>query len=176
MATHSRNLVTRPAEKDLRVSPVTLDDLPAVYEIESRSMPFGWSSHIFKSCLVGPYECWKIEKHTSCQWDVIGYYVLYLLNSHAELCNLCVDVDKQRLGYGTQLLTHAIERCETNGIESLALDVRKSNLVAKKLYTGFGFKKVGLRKSYYAAAIGREDAEVMELCIGNSVPPDSRVV
>ena len=76
-----------------------------------------------------------------------------------------VDVDKQRSGYGTQLLTHAIERCARNGIESLALDVRKSNLVAKKLYAGFGFKKVGLRKSYYAAAIGREDAEVMEMRI-----------
>ncbi len=176
MATHSRNLVTRPDEKDLRVSPITTDDLPAVYEIESRSMPFGWSSHIFKSCLVGPYECWKIEKHTRSQWDVIGYYVLYLLNSHAELCNLCVDVDKQKSGYGTQLLKHAIERCERNGIESLALDVRKSNLVAKKLYDGFGFKKVGLRKSYYAAAVGREDAEVMELCIGKPTRRDTRVV
>ena len=168
--------MTLLAEKNLRVSPITVDDLPAVYEIESRSMPFGWSSHIFKSCLVGPYECWKIEKHKRSQWDVIGYYVLYLLNSHAELCNLCVDVDNQRSGYGTQLLTHAIERCETKGVETLALDVRESNLVAKKLYTDFGFERVGLRKSYYAAAIGREDAEVMELRIGTPAQRDTRTL
>lgn len=159
--------MNQPTEEVLRVSPISAGDLPSIYEIESRSMPFGWSSHIFKSCLVGPYECWKIEKQTDSQWEVIGYYVLYLLNSHAELCNLCVDVDEQQSGYGTQLLTHAIERCQAKGIETLALDVRQSNSVAKKLYSTFGFEKVGLRKSYYAAAIGREDAEIMELRIGS---------
>ena len=169
MAPHPRNLVTQTIAEAVRVVPITAVDLPAVYEIESRSMPFGWSSHIFKSCLVGPYECWKIERQAGERWGIIGYYVLYLLNSHAELCNLCVDVDEQQSGYGTQLLTHVIERCEAKGIETLALDVRQSNFVAKKLYAGFGFEKVGLRKSYYAAAIGREDAEVMELRIGSSV-------
>ncbi|MCY3885922.1 MAG: ribosomal protein S18-alanine N-acetyltransferase [Gammaproteobacteria bacterium] len=165
MATHSRNVVIRLTDGVMRITPISAEDLSVIYEIESRSMPFGWSSHIFKSCLVEPYECWKMEKQRRTKWDVIGYYVLYLLKSHAELCNLCVDVDEQQSGYGTQLLTHAIERCSEKGIETIALDVRQSNSIAQKLYTSFGFEKVGIRKSYYAAAIGREDAEIMELRI-----------
>lgn len=165
MATYDRTVVNPIPREGVRISPLASEDLPAVYEIESRTMPFGWSSHIFKSCMVGPYECWKVERQRRAQWEVIGYYVLYLLNSHAELCNLCVDVDEQQSGYGTQLLTHAIQRCSDSGIETIALDVRQSNSVAQKLYTQFGFQKVGIRKNYYAAAIGREDAEIMELRI-----------
>lgn len=172
MGSNPRNSVSQRSELTIRVSPIVAKDLSSVCEIESRSMPFGWSSHIFKSCLVGPYECWKIEKQRKTLWTVIGYYVLYLLNSHAELCNLCVDVDEQQSGYGSCLLSHAIHRCKAKGIETIALDVRQSNVVAKKLYAGFGFETVGLRKDYYASTIGREDSETMELRIHMQSQPE----
>lgn len=165
MATDSVDVLEKSVADSLRIRPIGYDDLTRVYDIENRSMPFGWSKHIFRTCLVGPYECWKLERECRGQLEIVGYYVLYVVGSYGELCNICVDVDEQQAGYGSALLAHAIARCSENGIETVALEVRASNKVAKKLYSKFGFVKVGCRKNYYIAVIGREDAEMMELQI-----------
>jgi ribosomal-protein-alanine N-acetyltransferase len=43
------------------------------------------------------------------------------------------------------------------------LEVRPSNAAARALYRAEGFAEVGLRRDYYPAAGGREDAVIMEL-------------
>ncbi len=166
MATDPRTVLTLLSEnQDSLIRPFDFDDLPEVYDIENRSMPFGWSKQIFKSCLVGPYESWKMEIVGLKDSRIVGYYVLYVMKTFAELCNICVDVSEQQKGFGTLLLNHAVQRCAERGIRTLSLEVRQSNVIAKKLYLDFGFRSVGVRKNYYAAIIGREDAEVMELPI-----------
>jgi ribosomal-protein-alanine N-acetyltransferase len=49
------------------------------------------------------------------------------------------------------------------------LEVRMSNTAAYKLYTKLGFDEVGLRKGYYPARHGREDAIILarDLTIAN---------
>lgn len=163
MATDSVDVLEKHVDYPRQIRPLGFDDLTRVCDIENRSMPFGWSKHIFRTCLVGPYECWKLERERLGQLDIVGYYVLYVVGSYGELCNICVDVDEQQSGHGSALLSHAISRCSENGIKTVALEVRASNKVAKRLYSKFGFVKVGSRKNYYIAVIGREDAEMMEL-------------
>jgi ribosomal-protein-alanine N-acetyltransferase len=41
--------------------------------------------------------------------------------------------------------------------------VRPSNAGAQALYTRFGFRKVAVRRGYYPAQVGREDALVLTL-------------
>jgi ribosomal-protein-alanine N-acetyltransferase len=41
--------------------------------------------------------------------------------------------------------------------------VRRSNTVARALYRSFGFEEIGIRRDYYPAARGREDARVLAL-------------
>jgi len=41
--------------------------------------------------------------------------------------------------------------------------VRPSNLGAQALYTRFGFRRIGVRRGYYPAPSGREDALVLTL-------------
>ena len=43
------------------------------------------------------------------------------------------------------------------------LEVRPSNLVALALYRSLGFHEIGVRKDYYPAPLGHEDAQVMAL-------------
>jgi ribosomal-protein-alanine N-acetyltransferase len=45
------------------------------------------------------------------------------------------------------------------------LEVRPSNGAAQKLYTRFGFRKVAVRRGYYPAHTGREDALVFSLVL-----------
>ena len=41
------------------------------------------------------------------------------------------------------------------------LEVRPSNNVARRLYQNKGFDEVGMRRNYYPAMFGREDAVIM---------------
>jgi ribosomal-protein-alanine N-acetyltransferase len=45
----------------------------------------------------------------------------------------------------------------------LFLEVRPTNEVGRRLYTGYGFNQVGVRRGYYPARRGREDALVLAL-------------
>ena len=42
------------------------------------------------------------------------------------------------------------------------LEVRVSNVAARALYAQMGFREIGVRRSYYPAPVGREDAIVLE--------------
>ena len=45
------------------------------------------------------------------------------------------------------------------------LEVRPSNAAGLRLYERFGFKQLGVRKDYYPAMTGREDALFLGLSI-----------
>jgi ribosomal-protein-alanine N-acetyltransferase len=45
------------------------------------------------------------------------------------------------------------------------LEVRPSNSAARALYARAGFREIGLRRGYYPAREGREDALVLELAL-----------
>ena len=53
------------------------------------------------------------------------------------------------------------ERCRQQRAEALWLEVRPSNARARALYQREGFVDIGVRKNYYPAEGGREDALVM---------------
>jgi len=48
---------------------------------------------------------------------------------------------------------------------NLFLEVRPSNLARQALYTRFGFRRIGVRRGYYLAPSGREDALVLTLSL-----------
>ncbi|MGH8725207.1 MAG: GNAT family N-acetyltransferase, partial [Burkholderiales bacterium] len=68
-----------------------------------------------------------------------------------------------RTGYGSQLLREAAGLARGLGARSVFLEVRPSNRPAQVLYTRFGFRKVAVRRGYYPAHAGREDALVLTL-------------
>ena len=58
---------------------------------------------------------------------------------------------------------HCLQAAHDAGAEALFLEVRPSNAVAARLYDSLGFSEVGIRKDYYPARIGNEDARVLVL-------------
>jgi len=80
----------------------------------------------------------------------------------AHLLNVGVCQRYQGQGYGARLLRHAMENARLNHASKLFLEVRPSNERAVELYRHFGFNQIGLRRGYYPAAIGREDALVFD--------------
>ena len=134
--------------------------LPQVLEIERKAYPFPWSEGIFKDCLKTGYSAWVV---TNTLGEVLAYALMSMAVGEAHVLNLCVDPDGQRQGLGRHLLQHLITLARAAHCTQVLLEVRKSNKAAFKLYEASGFVRIGLRKGYYPAMSGREDAVVLSL-------------
>ena len=67
--------------------------------------------------------------------------------------------------HGAQLGAQRPERHRARGAQHIFLEVRPTNLAAKALYSRFGFHEVAVRRDYYPAETGREDALVLTLAL-----------
>ncbi len=134
-------------------------DLSEVMAIEVRAYPFPWTEGIFRDCLRVGYACWVLEDEGSEQIE--GYGVLSLAPGECHLLNLTVRPEAQGQGIGRKLLRALMKKAAEHPVDSLFLEVRPSNEVAVRLYLSEGFNEVGVRKRYYPAERGREDALVM---------------
>jgi RimJ/RimL family protein N-acetyltransferase len=78
--------------------------------------------------------------------DLIGFYMLRGFDAGYEIPSYGVWISSKfsNKGLSTLTLFHAFSFCKLNNIKTLMLKVHPDNLVAKKLYEKFGFKKTGI--------------------------------
>ena len=100
--------------------------------------------------------------------QVIGYGVMSLCAGEAHILNVCVRAEFRNLGFGRRLLEHLLERAAASGVAEAFLEVRPSNLSAIRLYQHLGFEQIGIRRGYYQAPDGREDAIVLKRELGKN--------
>jgi ribosomal-protein-alanine N-acetyltransferase len=148
--------VLRPAPS---FEPMIEADLRAVIEIEEGLYQFPWTLGNFRDSLRAGYGCWAYRDGRK----LIGYAVLMLAAGEAHLLNLSVAAHAQRRGHGRSLLAHVVTIARAHEAKLLFLEVRPTNEVGLRLYSGYGFKQVGVRRGYYPARRGREDALVLAL-------------
>lgn len=134
-------------------------DLPRVAELESKCYQFPWSEGIFRDCVRVGYVCRVVEIDV----DLVGYGVMSLGAGEAHILNVCVRENLRGRGIGRALLRHLLDRGAAAGMLEAFLEVRPSNLAAIRLYQSLGFEAVGVRRGYYQAVGGREDATVLRL-------------
>jgi len=140
--------------KDLmRLRKMRNSDLPQVMAIERASYQFPWAEDIFRDCFRANYSCWVCEE----QDTVLGYSILSIAVGEAHVLNICVAPDEQGQGIGRKMLENLINHAQGRA-DTMFLEVRPSNAVAIALYEDMGFNEIGIRKGYYQAENGREDA------------------
>jgi len=144
-----------------RLSPMTERDLDEVVAIENAIYSHPWTRGNFGDSLHARYECrtWRLGG------QLVGYFVLMVAAGEAHLLNLSVRASEQRSGHGSALLREAAAIARRLGARSLFLEVRPSNHAAQALYRRFGFRNVAVRRGYYPAHTGREDALVLTLAL-----------
>ncbi len=120
---------------------------------------FPWSEGIFRDCLRVGYLCRVVEIGAA----VAGYGIMSMGAGEAHILNLCVRTDLRSRGIGRQVLDYLLERARGAGMLDAFLEVRPTNVAAIRLYQAAGFEQVGVRRGYYQAAGGREDAAVLKL-------------
>ena len=151
--------VLKPLLMDLR--PMHLSDIEHVVRIERAAYPYPWSQGNFSDCLDSGYSCWVAE----IDGQLAGYWVMMLAANEGHVLNCCVAPSWQGRGFGRQIMEHLLVVAGDHKAERLFLEVRPTNLVAIHLYEHLGFEGIALRRNYYPADDGREDALVMRLVL-----------
>lgn len=144
------------------ISSLTASDLAAAYAIEQRSHAFPWSEKTFASNQGDRYFNLRLDV----EGQMAAFAVTQVVLDEATLFNIAVDPAYQRRGLGRELLEHLIAELEAQDVFTLWLEVRASNTAAIALYESLGFNEATIRRNYYPAKEGREDAIIMALPLG----------
>jgi ribosomal-protein-alanine N-acetyltransferase len=149
------------AVPDVLIRPMAESDVSDVIAVERASYQFPWSEGIFRDCLRVGYVCRVVTVGE----QVIGYGVMSVGAGEAHILNLCIGDPYRCRGVGKRLLAYLVERGTAAGMSEAFLEVRPSNTAAIRLYLSVGFEQVGMRRGYYQAVGGREDAAVLKLAL-----------
>ena len=149
----------KPLEMHFR--PMRPDDLEALIKIERAAYPYPWTLGNFRDCLDSGYSSWVGEV----EGGLAGYWVMMLVAGEGHILNCCVAPAWQGRGFGRSLVEHLIEVARGHATEALYLEVRPSNTAAVSLYQRLGFEGIALRRDYYPADQGREEALVMRMLL-----------
>lgn len=146
----------------IEMLPMNGNDLDEMIVIEDSIYPYPWTRGNFADSLLAGYSAWVCRVGG----ELVGYVVVMMAVDEAHLLNISVARTHQGLGFGARLLRHAMGVARTCGAASMLLEVRPSNTLALDLYRHFGFVRIGVRKGYYPAPEGREDALVLVRTLG----------
>lgn len=145
----------------LDYAPMAVADIDEVHALEQRVFPHPWSRANFADSLASGYDAWVVR---GADGAIAGYFLVMYAVDEAHLLDVAVASDRQGQGLGRHLLDQVAARSRGQGMESVLLEVRPSNLRALEVYRKYGFVEIGRRKGYYPAHEGqREDAIVMRL-------------
>jgi len=145
--------------RDVRFRPMTIPDVAAVASVERASYQFPWSEGVFRDCVRVGYLCRVVEYRN----EISGYGIMSFGAGEAHVLNICVRHELRGMSVGRRLMEYLLDRAREEYMQDVFLEVRPSNTVAIRLYESMGFQRIGLRKGYYQAVGGREDALVYKL-------------
>jgi ribosomal-protein-alanine N-acetyltransferase len=149
-------MVARPPLK-VRIEPMRVADLPAVHAVERASFDTPWPSEAYRS---------ELETNRLAQYlvvragdEIIGFGGMWLMVDEAHIITFAIHPQWRRQHIGDRLLLAMLDIAVDAGANETTLEVRLSNLPARRLYEKFGFRPVGLRPRYYSD--NGEDALIM---------------
>jgi ribosomal-protein-alanine N-acetyltransferase len=133
-------------------------DLDRVLRMERLSFSSPWNRSIFLHELhSNPMAAsWVLER----EGRLLGYASVWFRGDELKINNLVIDPAHRRSGLAGRLLRALLSRGRRTGCSKATLEVRPSNLAARRLYEKHGFEVTGRLSNYYRRE--GEDALVME--------------
>jgi ribosomal-protein-alanine N-acetyltransferase len=149
-------MVATPATV-LRIEPMGFDDIADVQRIEQASFTSPWPPQAYRSELesnrLASYLVARIGDR------VVGYAGVWMMVDEAHITTFAVHPGWRRRRVGERLLLAVLDLATDRRAREATLEVRLSNLAARRLYEKYGFGPVGLRPNYYSD--DHEDALIM---------------
>ncbi|UCE78072.1 MAG: ribosomal protein S18-alanine N-acetyltransferase [Nitrospiraceae bacterium] len=145
---------------DVTVDQMHETDLSEIVRIERASFPTPWSETLFYNELRKEQAVIKVART---EIRIAGYIVANQVIDEGHILDLAVDPVFRRLGVASVLVEKIMNHFKENRCRAIFLEVRASSTGARRLYEGFGFSVLGIRKRYYSSP--EEDAVIMTVKI-----------
>ncbi len=141
----------------LLIRPMRVADLTAVQQIERASFMTPWPQQAYRQEL----ETNRLAQYLVAQIgdEVVAYGGIWLMVDEAHITTFAVHPRYRRRKIGERLILALLDLAADRGAREATLEVRLSNLPARRLYEKYGFRPVGLRPRYYSD--NNEDALIM---------------
>ncbi len=81
--------------------------------------------------------------------EAVAYGGMTTVLDEGAVTNIATHPELRRQGLGRRVLRELLRKSEEKGITTVFLEVRESNLAAKRLYESEGFIACGVRKNFY---------------------------
>ena len=131
-------------------------DIPAVAALERSEFPDGADEGMLARLLDAEGGVILAAEEGG---GLLGYVWARFVLDEGDIGNIAVAPGFRRRGAGAALLKALLEEAERRQAAVMQLEVRESNLAARRLYEKNGFETVGKRKKYYEKPA--EDAILM---------------
>ncbi len=131
-------------------------DVTAVAQIEKEAFSMPWSEQGFADALKQENTIFLVAEY---EGHIAGYCGLYYAADEGEITNVAVKESLRRRKIADGIISEIIKAARQKKIAAIYLEVRESNLPARKLYEKHGFVPQGIRKNFYRNP--REHAVVM---------------
>lgn len=124
-----------------QISDVNENDYKEILQIEKQLFEYPWNiKDLSKFAELEYFRIWKIELN-----EIIGYVLFFDIKNEIEIIKIGVTKDHQRKNCGSFF----INEMKKKGTQNIFLEVSSANMEAINFYYKNGFKKTGIRKSYY---------------------------
>ncbi len=134
------------------------DDATRIAELEEMCFPDAWQKKdIFSYICAEDGMCFTALENGI----PIAYLIGRLIAPEGEIYRIAVDEKYRKRGIAYRLLSFSLKSERGRGLEATFLEVRRSNVPARRLYKAYGFREIGERKNYYKNPT--EDAILMLL-------------
>ena len=143
-------------ERTGAVRPMRAEDLESVARLEQTCFSESWSENLLRSGLDNRLDSYLVYEELG---TVLGYCVLRTLADEGEIQRIAVDPAFRRQGIARKLMESMAAVARMKGAREVALEVRESNVSARKLYESYGFRQEAVRRVYYRNTA--EDAIIM---------------
>jgi ribosomal-protein-alanine N-acetyltransferase len=142
-----------------RVDPLDGDaDLDGVLAVEAESFTNPWTREMY---------AWELQNRTVChiyivrtpECTVAGFCAFWLVFDEIHINNVALRPPFRGRGIGSALLRHVVAEARRLGARRATLEVRASNVAARRLYERLGFYVAATRRNYYTNPV--EDALIL---------------
>lgn len=148
-------VVTRVGDYQIRAC--DRDDIPAVIDINMKTLPEHYSDYFYYEILAEFPETFLVAELGG---ELVGYVMCRVeygfshlrrlaLSRKGHVVSVAVKVEHRRKGVGSSLMLASHEALEKKSAAECYLEVRVSNEQAAKLYERLGYKTTGRLEAYY---------------------------
>ncbi|HET8773523.1 MAG TPA: ribosomal protein S18-alanine N-acetyltransferase [Thermoanaerobaculia bacterium] len=128
------------------IEPAGSAHIDAVHRIERASFPAPWRREFFLSELTADGRYNLVAKLGG---EVVGYLFAMWIFDEMHVNKIAVDPGARRRGIAGALMARCFTFAREQGVETISLEVRKSNDAAREFYRQLEFEPAFLRKRYY---------------------------